>query len=296
MGCLLLVGLYAAFLILPDLAHKYGSWVWVAAIVIPVVAYRLYLERERRVREQRERERISAPCPHGTVGAKADPTRCPRCQREIRERHEEDERRKNEESRRRLAERQRQFDQWKTEARTPEFLRTVDPREFERLVCTLFEAMGYVVQGTPFSGDGGVDGFARRDGKLALLQCKRVHGSVGEPVLRDLWGSIAHHEADEGIVVTTGSVSRQAREWASGKPIRIIELTELTELVREHLDEDAVVPDSFQVTTLPDSALNLCPRCGRSLRKVKGWRGKFLGCSGYPECRYTRDLPRRRPR
>lgn len=293
-GCLVLVGLYAAFLILPDLSRKYGAWVWFAAIIGPVVVYRLYIKRERRVRERKERERVAAPCAHGTAGAKADPLRCPRCQREIREQQEREERRRIEENERRLAERQRQFDAWKAEARTPEYLRTVDPRGFEKLVCTLFEAMGYEVDETPYSGDGGIDAFARHGGRLALIQCKRVQGSVGEPILRDLWGNIVHHHADEGIVVTTGSVSRQARDWASGKPIRIIELDELTSLVRTYLDEHAVVPNSFQVTSVPSEASHICPRCGRNLRKVKGRRGKFLGCSGYPQCRYTRDLRRGR--
>lgn len=32
-----------------------------------------------------------------------------------------------------------------------------------------------------------------------------------------------------------------------------------------------------------------CPRCGDLLRKRKGRFGEFLGCSNYPECRYTRD-------
>jgi len=32
-----------------------------------------------------------------------------------------------------------------------------------------------------------------------------------------------------------------------------------------------------------------CPECGGTLVVREGRRGKFLGCSGYPKCRYTRD-------
>lgn len=32
-----------------------------------------------------------------------------------------------------------------------------------------------------------------------------------------------------------------------------------------------------------------CPRCGGALRRRKGRFGEFLGCSGYPKCRYTRN-------
>ncbi len=33
-----------------------------------------------------------------------------------------------------------------------------------------------------------------------------------------------------------------------------------------------------------------CPKCGRPLSKRLGRRGSFIGCTGYPECDYTRSL------
>lgn len=33
-----------------------------------------------------------------------------------------------------------------------------------------------------------------------------------------------------------------------------------------------------------------CPECGEPLKERWGRRGKFLGCSAYPDCRYTRNL------
>ena len=33
-----------------------------------------------------------------------------------------------------------------------------------------------------------------------------------------------------------------------------------------------------------------CPKCGRPLSKRLGKRGSFIGCTGYPECDYTRSL------
>ena len=33
-----------------------------------------------------------------------------------------------------------------------------------------------------------------------------------------------------------------------------------------------------------------CPKCGQYLVKRKGKYGEFLGCSGYPGCRYTEDI------
>ncbi|OIR09648.1 DNA topoisomerase 1 [mine drainage metagenome] len=34
----------------------------------------------------------------------------------------------------------------------------------------------------------------------------------------------------------------------------------------------------------------LCPKCGKPLSKRLGKRGSFIGCTGYPECDYTRSL------
>ena len=35
-----------------------------------------------------------------------------------------------------------------------------------------------------------------------------------------------------------------------------------------------------------DKVLGVCEKCGKALRKVNGRFGPFIGCSGYPECRY----------
>jgi DNA topoisomerase-1 len=34
-----------------------------------------------------------------------------------------------------------------------------------------------------------------------------------------------------------------------------------------------------------------CPDCGKSLRKRWGRNGPFIGCDGYPDCKYTRAVP-----
>ena len=34
-----------------------------------------------------------------------------------------------------------------------------------------------------------------------------------------------------------------------------------------------------------------CPVCGHYLVKRKGEYGEFIGCSNYPNCKYTRDIP-----
>ncbi len=43
-------------------------------------------------------------------------------------------------------------------------------------------------------------------------------------------------------------------------------------------------------TTTVNVNLKICPKCGDILKMRKGRFGEFLGCSGYPNCRYTENL------
>ena len=38
-----------------------------------------------------------------------------------------------------------------------------------------------------------------------------------------------------------------------------------------------------------------CPNCEGWLRSIPGKHGRFLGCSNYPDCKYTRDIRKKRP-
>jgi hypothetical protein len=39
-----------------------------------------------------------------------------------------------------------------------------------------------------------------------------------------------------------------------------------------------------------DIKLNICPRCGKDLVLRKGKNGEFMGCSGYPRCKFTKRV------
>ncbi len=52
-------------------------------------------------------------------------------------------------------------------------------------------------------------------------------------------------------------------------------------------DKETSVSRSDVTTEATDEA---CPKCGKPLNIRLGRRGRFIGCSGYPECDYTRNL------
>lgn len=94
-------------------------------------------------------------------------------------------------------------------------LLSMDPSAFERLFQRVLRESGFVqVEVTGRTGDGGIDGHGiMRIGGLisfrVLFQCKRWKGSVGASVVRDFRGAMVGR-ADKGLLVTTGTFTREA--------------------------------------------------------------------------------------
>ena len=110
--------------------------------------------------------------------------------------------------------------------------------EFERVCKQLLEKMGFSVETTKVTGDGGIDLIAYNfqpllSGKY-IIQCKRYAGSVGEPIIRDLYGVITSERANKGILMTSGVFTKQAQIFADGKPIELIDGVKLQKLLQEY--------------------------------------------------------------
>jgi restriction system protein len=115
-----------------------------------------------------------------------------------------------------------------------EQLALLTPAEFEEYVAQrIFARQGYQVQNTPDVKDGGVDILVTDvHGRRAVVQCKRYRATVGEATVRDLYGTMIHHDALMAYLVTSGPISEAARRWAAGKPIGLIDGARLVELAR----------------------------------------------------------------
>ncbi len=110
--------------------------------------------------------------------------------------------------------------------------------EFENVCQRLVEKMGFSTQTTKASGDGGIDLVAYNyqpllSGKY-IIQCKRYAGSVGEPIIRDLFGVVMAERANKGILMTTGHFTKSALAFAEGKPIELIDGIKMKELLRQY--------------------------------------------------------------
>lgn len=98
--------------------------------------------------------------------------------------------------------------------------------EFEHYISTLLTKMGFEVEVTQYSNDGGIDLIAIYEkpifsGKY-IVQCKKWATSVGQPEVRDLYGVVMDQRANKGILITTSDFTAQAYEFAKGKNIELI--------------------------------------------------------------------------
>ena len=120
-------------------------------------------------------------------------------------------------------------------------LRAMPGIEFERFVADIFRRTGYSAELTAATGDHGIDVILRKLGKVIVVQCKQWDGAVGEPVLRDFYGSMVASRADAGFVVTTSNFTSQAEAFVKDKPI---ELYDVDAIVGLYLDSGGFAPGS----------------------------------------------------
>jgi predicted nucleic acid-binding Zn-ribbon protein len=124
----------------------------------------------------------------------------------------------------RRAKKRRQEETRRKEARDSlEGMQRLSGTEFEELITSLFVKDGYKVTRCGGSGDEGIDLILHYMEAKDVVQCKRWKADIGAPVIRDFYGAMMHIGARQGFVITTASFSANARAFASGKPILLID-------------------------------------------------------------------------
>lgn len=112
----------------------------------------------------------------------------------------------------------------------------MDGYEFEDYISGLFRRLGFEVEATNYSNDGGIDLVATYNqpvfsGKY-IIQCKNWTGPVGQPEVRDLYGVVMDQRANKGILITPSDYTQQAYDFANGKNIELINGSILSGLLK----------------------------------------------------------------
>ncbi len=160
-------------------------------------------------------------------------------------------------------------------------------KEFEDMLAEVFRRQGYSTTETLGGGaDGGIDLVLHKSGQKTLVQCKRwANRQVGVKVVRELYGVMAGERAAAGIVVSTSDFTPEARDFARGKSLRLINGTELSGLLKSVKSGKSQPHES--TSDIPN-----CPLCGSPLKIRTAAKGpnagnRFWGCTAFPKCRHT---------
>ncbi|MGI1191481.1 restriction endonuclease [Acinetobacter baumannii] len=93
---------------------------------------------------------------------------------------------------------------------------SMDAYVFEQHVMSFFQDKGLLAWVTKKSNDAGVDGFAKHENGLVVVQCKRYseNNLVGRPAIQQFKGVIEENNAWRGYIVTTSRFTQEAKDSA----------------------------------------------------------------------------------
>ncbi len=182
-------------------------------------------------------------------------------------------------------------------------------REFEMLVGESFRREGFkIVERGGDGPDGGVDLVLSRPDRNGaeryLVQCKHWRAlKVGVGVVREFYGAMAAEGAAGGYVVTSGRFTDEARAFASGRNVKLVDGPDLRKLIATAKATSAAGDPRAPAKSVPtnpnraEPALSVpaCPICGKPMVRRMASRGAkagrpFWGCAGYPACRGIRPI------
>ena len=110
---------------------------------------------------------------------------------------------------------------------------------FENRIMQLLKAKDFNVTQTKKTSDGGIDLIAFSDNPIMsgkyIVQCKDWTDPVGVSVVRELYGVVHSEDANKGILITTSLFTQEAKKFAEGKRILLIDHNNL-----KILEEDLV--------------------------------------------------------
>jgi len=100
--------------------------------------------------------------------------------------------------------------------------------QFEKEVASLYEKLGYEVELTPQSGDGGIDIIL--DSEI-IVQCKAHKKPIGRPDFQRLYGVLVDKkEHKRALMVCLKGGTKDALEFIANKPITVVDIDEIIRL------------------------------------------------------------------
>ena len=181
-----------------------------------------------------------------------------------------------------------------------EALAGISWQEFQILVGEAFRLQGYLVmEVSGVAAEGAVDLRLRKGNETFLVHCKQWKAlTVGASVVRELYAAMAAEGAAAGYLVTSGGFTSEARNFARGRDLKLVDGPALLKLIRqaqEARENKAPAPMLREEFSLTYPVTPPCPQCSKPMVQRTDEQGSapgryFWGCSDFPACRGTREV------
>lgn len=173
-------------------------------------------------------------------------------------------------------------------------LKGMSGQHFKAVVGEAFRRRGYsVIKAAGGGVDVDLDLVLKKAGETFLVHCKQWRAiKVGVNTVRELHGLMADKGATGGFVLTSGEFTDEARAFARGKNIELVDGKALRTLIRGVSLPARLFRDTLSIMTI---GAPFCPECQSRMIKRKARNGPHAGhafwrCSRYPDCKGTRRL------
>jgi HJR/Mrr/RecB family endonuclease len=121
-------------------------------------------------------------------------------------------------------------------------IHSLTPRQFEEMVAELLEKMGYKVQLTPLTKDGGKDIIIASNKDIGrfmyYVECKKYapDNPVKLGIVKQLYATVIADNVTAGILVTTSHFTKGAKDFAENQlhQLSLIDLLKLNDLLKRH--------------------------------------------------------------
>lgn len=112
----------------------------------------------------------------------------------------------------------------------------LSPRQFEKLIESLFKKMGYITHLTSQTCDYGTDVIAKRGSDVIVIEVKKYseNNNVGNRAIQRLLGSMYNYGANKAIFVTSSDFTSNAYHQAKKAPIELWNGNKLNRMLEKY--------------------------------------------------------------
>jgi restriction system protein len=172
---------------------------------------------------------------------------------------------------------------------TLELLKRVEWRRFEELCAAYFEALGFRTQASR-NGERLAIGLYAAGSQSAstLVHCQAWNAdTIGIRLLKGLRGAMTSGKLGEGVFVTSGKFTHEARDYAAKENIHVLDGAELLAKIADLAPEKSL--GLLKLATKGEFMTPTCPSCEIKMTSRTSTRvgRKFWGCPNYPRCKQT---------